>query len=349
MLDMKKKHLIFLFVFLFIITLALVLVGLMFNKTENEKVNGLANQYDVSSDNTISYVVYEEGAPRLLLHNSEETITAVSYDENTQILDPTFNKDGSKLAYITTNKDKETELISTVHFLNLSTNETAEIFTDSSTITEVEFHPNGESLLYLRAGTFENYSPITGKRPHDFDVYEYHLTDKTLEQKTNLSQYSIHSLHDSADGERVFLQRDDDASVETAEESFNVKQRIFEIPLDAPEEMSIISDPDREVDVFSFTVTPSEEEIIFQSISNPDDGGIYEYELYKYNLHTKEEKQLTFFGEYVGDPVISEGGEIVYFMLDKKFGKGDPEYHLYQMKLNGDQVLEIPLPLMLTE
>lgn len=332
-----------------VVTIALVFIGFMFNKTENEKQNGLSNQYDVSPKNTIAYVGYIEGKPRLFLHKGEESVAAVEYDENTQVLDPTFKEDGTILAYITTNKDKETELKSTVHFLDLSTSEVSQIFTDDSTITEVEFNPNGESLFYLRAGTYENYSPITGKRPHDFDVYEFNLTDKSLEQKTNLSQYSIHSLHVSADGERVFLQRDDDSSVETAEDSFNVKQRIFEIPLEQPEQMSVISEPDREVDVFSFTITPTEEEIIFQSISNPDDGGIYEYELYKYNLTTKEETQLTHFGEYVGDPVLSTDGQIVYFMLDKKFGKGDPEYHLYQMGITGDQVKEIPLPFMMSE
>ncbi|WP_077212773.1 TolB family protein [Bacillus dakarensis] len=340
---MKKKYLVLLLIFLLVITIALVLIGLRFNKTENEKQNGLSNQYDVSPENTIAYVAYEEGKPQLFLHDGKEAAAAVEYDDNTLILDPTFKEDGTILAYITTNKDKETELISTVHFLDLSTKEVSQVFTDASTITEIEFNPKGESLLFLRAGTYENYSPITGKRPHDFDVYEYDLTDQSLEQKTNLSQYSIHSLHVSADGERVFLQRDDDSSVETAEDSFNVKQRIFEIPIEKPEQMSVISDPDREVDVFSFTITPSEEEIIFQSISNPDDGGTFKYELYKYNLTTKTETQLTHFGEYVGDPVISADGQTVYFMLDKKFAKGDPEYHLYRMSISGDQVKEISL------
>lgn len=340
---MKKKSLILLLILLLVITLVLILIGFLFNKTENEKQNGLSNQYDVSPDSTIAYVAYEEGKPQLFLHNREESAASVEYDENTLILDPTFKDDGTILAYITTNKDKETELKSTVHFLDLSTNEVSQVFTDESTISEVEFNPNGESLLYLRAGTFENYSPITGKRPHDFDVYEYNLADQSLEQKTNLSQYSIHSLHVSHDGERVFLQRDDDSSVESAEDSFNVKQRIFEIPLAKPEKMLVISDPEREVDVFSFTITPSEEEIIFQSISNPEDGDIYEYELYRYNLTTKEEKQLTHFGEYVGDPVLSADGQTVYFMLDKRSAKGDPEYHLYQMCISGDQVKEIPL------
>lgn len=335
----------FLLGLLFSLTVVLVVWGILFNKTENEKQNGLSNHYDVSSQNEITYVVYKSGKPQLILRNegkSKDTVVA-EYDEETMILDPTFSSDGSILAYITTNKDKETELISTVHFYNLEKKTITDVFTDSSTVTEIEFKPDQSSLLYLRAGTFENYSSITGKRSHDFDVYEFKLNQKTHTQKTNLHQYSIYSLNVDQSGESVYIGRDDDSDVKTAEDSFQVKQRIFEVPLDYPEEMSVISDPEREVSIFSFTITPDGNEFIFQSISNPNDSDTFEYELYKYNLNTKKEKQLTHFGEYVSDPVVSVDGSTIYFMLDKNFGKGDPKYHLYKMNIDGDQVEEIVL------
>lgn len=343
---MKKKYLIFLIVFLFIVTASLAGAGIIFSKTENEKQNGLENQYDVSSQNTIAYVVYKEGRPQLFLYNKKLAIdtVAVEYDQNTMVLDPSFSNDGSTLAYITSNKDREKEQKSTVHFLDLRTKETTEVFTDTSIITEVEFSPDDSSLFFLGAGTFENYSPITGKRPHDFDVYEYDVNKKSHKKLTDLKQYSIHSLHVAPSGDRVYVQRDDDSDVKSPEDSFQVKQRIFEISLDHPKQMSVISDPSREVDVFGFTVSPDGNEFIFQSISNADEGGTFEYELYKYNLDSKEEKQLTHFGEYVGDPVVSADGKTIFFMMDKKFAKGDPEYHLYKMSIDGEQTEEIVLP-----
>ncbi|MFC4321374.1 PD40 domain-containing protein [Litchfieldia salsa] len=342
---MKKKSLMTLIGSLCSLTVALVVLGVFFNKTENEKQNGLSNQYDVSSQNKIAYVVYEMGKPQLVLQNegeSEDTVVA-EYDEETMILDPSFSSDGSILAYITTNKDKETELISTVHFYHLEKKTISDVFTDASTVTEVEFNPDQSSLLYLRAGTFENYSPIVGERPHNFDVYEFNLDQKTHIQKTKLEQYSIYSLNVAQSGDRVFIGRDDDSDVETAEDSFDVKQRIFEIPLENPDEMSVLSDPKRDVSIFSFTITPDGNEVIFQSISNPNDGGIYEYELFTYNLDTKEEEQLTHFGEHVGDPVVSTDGSTIYFMMDKNFAKGDPNYHLYKMNVDGGQSEEIVL------
>lgn len=343
---MKKKYLIMLFSLLLLIAAILVVIGFLFNKEENEKQNGLTNHYDVSRQNTIAYVTYSDGKPQLNLYNEENSIhdVVVEYDENTMIFDPTFSEDGASLAFITTNKDKETELISTVYSLDLRSKEIEEIFTDESTITEVEFKPDGSSLLYLRAGTFENYSPIVGKRPHDFDVYEYDFTTKSHVRITNLSQYSIHSLQVSPSGDSVYLQRDDDSSVETAEDSFMVHQRIFEIPLEQPEEMKVISDPEREVDVFSFEVFPTGNEMVYASIRNPDDGGTYQYELYKYHMETKEETQLTHFSEYTSNPVIADEGETIYFMLDTNFAGGDPVNQLYKMSRSGENVEEIELP-----
>lgn len=343
---MKKKNLMFLILFLCGLTGVLVVLGIFFNKTENEKQNGLSNQYDVSSQNEIAYVTYKEGEPQLFLHNEGKSMDTVlaEYDEETMILDPTFSNDGSTLAYITTNKNKETELTSTVHFYAMEKKEITDVFTDSSTITELEFKPDGSSLLYLSAGTYENYSPITGKRPHDFDVYEFDLNEELHERKTNLQQYSIYSLNVAPSGDRVYLGRDDDSDVKSAEDSFQVKQRIFEIPLDHPEEMSVISDPEREVSIFSFTITPTGKEFIFQSISNDEEGGTYEYELYKYNFESKEEKQLTHFGKHASDPVVSADGKTIYFMLDRNFAKGSPDYHLYKMNIDGEQAEEIVLP-----
>lgn len=341
---MKKKYLIGLFIFLLLLTVALVVIGLLFNKDENEKQNGLTSYYDVSTQNTIAYVTYENGKPQLFLYNDKESIDslAAEYDVETMILDPSFNADGSVLAFVTTNKDKELEETSTVHLLDLRTKEISELFTDASTITEVEFSQS--SLLYLRAGTFENYSPIASERPHEFDLYEFDLDTKVQKQITDLQHYSFHSLQVSPDGEKAFLTMDDDSGVETAEDSFMVKNRIFEIPLDNPGGKKVISDPESDIDFYSFAITPKGDEMIFQAVSNPNDGGTFEYELFKYHFDTKEVRQLTHFGKHASDPIIHDDGTTVYFIVDTNFAKGDAINHLYKMSIDGDNIEEIQLP-----
>ncbi|WP_404328680.1 hypothetical protein [Mesobacillus maritimus] len=339
---MKKKTIFGVIGVIAFVTIVLSVLGMFFNKSEDEKLNGLSGYYDVTEEGTIAYVHYTDGKPRIRLYNPEKSDDEKILElENDQyILDPTFSADGSTITYISTNKNLEESLSSTIYQFNLETQENLELFSFDAAITEIQFSANEESMFYLMAGVFQNYSPIASRRPHDFDVYEYRFAEDEHIQHTKMKEYSMHSLHNAPDNESVFVRMDEVA--DTPEESFEVHQRIFEIPLEEPSKRKVISDPNREVDIFDFTIVPDRKEIVFQSIGNFDSGGTYQYELYKYNLETKEEEQLTNLKEYTTNPVIRQNQ--IYFMVDKRFAQRDSDYHLYVMNMDGTEVKEIQLP-----
>lgn len=68
---MKRKHLWLLVGTIATVTLLLVITGIVLDKTEYEKVEGLSNAYDVSSQDTIAYVTYDRGKPQLRLYNKK--------------------------------------------------------------------------------------------------------------------------------------------------------------------------------------------------------------------------------------------------------------------------------------
>jgi Tol biopolymer transport system component len=343
---MKKSILLALLSFLVFLTVILVLTGFIFQKEDYEKQNGLSNEYDVSSQNTIAYVTYHDGKPQLRLYNKklsiEETIFELSNKERIQ--DPSFSSDGSRLVFISSAKDLKDNISSTVYLLDLRTKEMTTLFKDKALVTEIDFSPDQNNFYFLKANTFENYSPIASERPHELDVYQYNLLSNTQTQITDFKNYSMNSLTVSADGKEVYIQMDDDANVESPEDTFNMKQRIFEIPLEYPEQKKVISDKHGNEDVFDFTFTPLENEIILQKVSETNSDGIYVYELFSYNLNTKEEKQLTNIHEYTESPVVSSDGKVVYFIVDKNFAGRNPDYYLYQININGNQSKEIKLP-----
>ncbi len=341
----KKQRLIFggalITVFLILVTL-----GVTFNKANNEKqMNGLSYHYDVSSSDLIAYVIYKDGHPELHLYrlndSADQKIFELEGDK--MIVDPTFSNDGTYLAFVSINKDLETDLSSTVHLLNINNNEVKSLFTKNAVITEIEFSPERlHSLFYLNASSFESYSPITSKRPHNFDIYEYDLKENKHVQRTKLKAYEMNSLNTGSDS--LYVQMFDDSNEQTAEDVFNTVERIFKIPIDHPDYLQIISPPNRKVGTYDFALWPNEREIIFQSISNSGTNDIYQYELFEYNLETNEERQLTNLGGSASNPVVHAKLEKVYFMLDQRFGKGDPDYHLYEMNKDGTAINEIPLP-----
>ncbi|WP_152642919.1 hypothetical protein [Bacillus alveayuensis] len=119
---MKKKFIFFISLFV-TICLGLVMTGLIFNKTENEKQNGLSTHFDVSVQDTIAYVTYDDGEPSLHLYNQDKDIDATAFqlEKEYMILDPTFSHDGATLAFIAVSKNLETNLSSTVYLLDLRT------------------------------------------------------------------------------------------------------------------------------------------------------------------------------------------------------------------------------------
>lgn len=327
-----------------VLAIALIGLGAAFGKDDNEKLSGLSEHYDVSSTNIVAYVMYQDGQPELhLYHLDEQKDTKVFELGNDKLIfDPTFSKDSTSLAFISTNKDLEKGLKSTVHLLNLDSNEVDHLFTRNSGITEIAFSPEESSLFYLDAATFENYSPIAGKRLHDFDIYEYQFNEDQHIQKTDMKHYEIGSLT-IGDDHSLFFQKMDDEHVKTADDVFNSVQRIFKVPAEDPDQLHVVSNPEREVDIYDFTLLPNEKEFIFQSISNSDSGGTFQYELYEYNVETKEEKQLTTLGEYAAHPISDAEMEKIYFMVDKRFAKRDSDYHLYRMNRDGSDIEEVPL------
>ncbi|UII56623.1 hypothetical protein LS684_03815 [Cytobacillus spongiae] len=344
---MKKTPLMIIVVMLTSITATLAIAGLMFQKEDNEKQNGLSHHFDISSQGTIAYVSYQKGKPQLHLYNEKLGISDQAYelDNEHTIVDPSFSQDGSTLAFVAFPKDLEEEkkMTSKVYLLDLRTKEVTEAFSKEGIIMEVEYSSVKPILFYLSANTYTNYSPIASKRPHGLDIFQYDLETNDHQQVTELEKYSMSSLTVSPNGEKVYVQMDDDDGVETAEDSFNVHQRIFEIPLDNPTHARIVTNPNREVDIFTFNLTPTGSDLIFQSIANAEEGGTFEYELYQFHMNTNEETQLTNLGEYTTNPVVTADGKEIYFVVDKKFGQNGEENHLYKMSIDGKGIEEVML------
>ncbi|MBE1554514.1 hypothetical protein [Sporosarcina limicola] len=235
---------------------------------------------------------------------------------------------------------------SVVNILTMKTLENKELFKEGVLITEIDFDPKDRNVIYyLLAETFENYSPIAGVNPHEFDLYSYRILENVHSRHTELNKYSMQSLNVSSTGGSALVQMDDDVHAETAEDLFASKQRIFEVSLDSSDAISMVSNIDRAEDIYDFVLIPNKDEVIFQSVGNTDEQGIFEYELYHYNWKSDQEKQLTNLKESASRPVIGPQNEKVFFMVDKRFGKKRADYHLYQMDLDGKDVEEITLDL----
>ncbi|WP_251550229.1 TolB family protein [Neobacillus muris] len=344
---MNRKKWMLVLILPVVLLISLLSAGLLLAKEDNEKDEGLTNYYDVSVNKGIAYVSYHQGKPVLNLFNEEtnKNQKIIEIENDKRIVDPSFSADGKLLAFVVQSKDMENNPFSSVQVIDLETNKERELFSNQDLVTEVEFGRKDTSLFFLGAGTFTNYSPITGKRPHDFDIFEYSFETEGIEKLTDTKKYSMTSLVVSGDSTALYFQSDDDSEAKSAEEIFQMKQRIFSVSLDHPEQYSVFSDVEKETDIFDFAFTPDGKNFIYQAIANPDTGDTFQYELYLYSLESQEEKQLTYLESYASHPVISFDGQTLYFMVDSNFGKDNQEkWHFYKMDLKKRKADEIKLP-----
>lgn len=342
---MKKKCLPIILTIVIPITVTLTILGFIFDKTELEKINGFTGLFAISKDGNIAYVNYNEGESEMYLHRGNgHPIMTLSAEK--EITDMIFSPDGLSLIYVVNEKEitDPERLESTVYEINLNTFKQTTLFHENKIVTEITFDPKSdETLFYLAAETFENYSPIARQAPHNFDIYSYSLKNEEIKRYTQFKKYGITSLQISQTDPVAYVQMADDFHVDTADAVFEMKQRVFEIPLEHPEDLRVISDIKLTQDIYDMYYIYEYDTIIYQAVSQTSDEGIFEYELFARDLNEQTNTQLTYLSEYTAQPIYSKHDDKIYFIVDKQFAKQFPDNYLYRMNRDGSHVEELNL------
>lgn len=331
-----KKSIALVFGVIVLLIAAVIVYGILSKKEPVER-QGLSTVYDVSADGKIAYVSYDNGKAGIYLDGTR----IAELSEGKAVADAAFTNDGKQLAYIAAADNLEKDPRTEIRIVDTDSLHDEQLFTLESIVTEIAFDPKDDNqLYYLEAAVFTNYSPIAGKRPHDFDVHSFDRDLQTHTDYTNLKAYSMTSLQVSAQEDTVYVQMFDDGEVETADDVFASVGRVFEIPLAEPNNFTAVSAADSKEDIYDFVLLP-EQQLIYQAVAKTNSQGIFEYELFSYDMKTNETKQLTTL-EHAASRPKAAGGHI-YFMADHKFGERLSEYHFYRMNFDGSGIEELQL------
>lgn len=337
---MKKKSLKVVLITISIITIILVILGLTYRQSGYD---GFTSTYAVSQQGDIAYVYKENDRFQLYIDDESEPI--ISLDSSEAISYLTYTLDGSSLIYVVHDQEiNPNQIESIVYKIDIDTNDHVELFRDNKIITEITVDPkNDQNLYYLGAASFEHYSPIASSAPHDFDIYHYSFKTEDIERQTSFDKYSMTSLQISEESDVAFVQMDDDFAVETADDVFEMKQRVFEVVLDGTNDVNILPGMEELDDIYGTFFIENEDTLIFQAVSHLNEDNIFVYELYTLNTVEKTITKLTSLDEHVANPNYSAVDDKVYFVVDKQFAKQYPDHYLYRMDLDGNNVEQIIL------
>ncbi|VDG93659.1 Uncharacterised protein [Lysinibacillus sphaericus] len=319
-----------------------LLLGFTYSIPDEEKQQGLTGQFDVSAQGDIAYVTYERGKATLYV-KSDQLRQVVQLPPDQSILDLALMPDGKTVLYVNSDKELNEHSKSVIHQVNIESGIDEVLFTKDAIVMELVIDPKDEErIFYLQADQFSHYSPIASLYPHDFDVHSVQLKTGEHLQHTELKKYSMSSLQVSSEDDSIYIQMDDDTDVETAEDTFETKGRVFKIPLSNPDHKMVISIPEDTQDLYDFVLIPDRSELVYQAVAGTNSEGIFEYELFSYNWDTQSITQLTHLQEYAEYPIYGADGK-VYFMVDHDFGGSRPDNSLYRMSPDGSNVEEVSL------
>lgn len=323
-------------------TTTCILLGFNFQVADNEKQQGLTGIYDISDNGAIAFVTYEKGKPTLYVKDGNLKQTS-QLPSDRAITDLVIMPGGKTVYYVSSDKQWSSTVKNEVHKADTAAGTDDILFTEDAIITELALdgeEPN--ELYYLQADVFENYSPIAAEQPHDFDIHQYDIKQQERKKLTDFKKYNMASLQVSGKEHSVFVQMDDDSGAGTADDVFETKQRIFQIPLEHPDQPKLLFMPMQMDDVYDFTLIPDLETAVYQAVAGTGDDGIFEYELFGFNWKTMKNEQLTFQKEHAARPVYGADGKL-YYMIDYNFAGRKPDYSLFRMDLETGDTEHVPL------
>ena len=312
--------------------LVLIILGFVFQKTDNEKVDGLSEIFGVSPDDKLAVTHIESGKSRI--HFSGEDTSLLETDSDVDLIQLYFTEDKKYLYYVTNAKDKKS---SQVNKLELKSGESQLVFESEFLVSEISFNQDESVLYYLQANTYENYSPIAGKAPHDYDIYKFDLETEKQDKITQLEAYGMASLHVAADESFAYINLPSQEA-ETADEIFEDTSKIYKISLDKKDEITAVTPLKDMPDIAEFTKVPGEERFIYPATETTDATGTFIYELFQFDAEKNEHIQLTELKDAVSYPKVSPDGKSVYFMFIDGFGSDEQKLSLQKLDLETKEV-----------
>ncbi len=122
--------------------------------------------------------------------SGDSTYKILSAKKDTSYVKPIFSKDGGRILFIAFPKEKKN---SNIFIYDLTSKIVKQITFQDQLITEAVFSEDDRQIYYLKANSYNSYSPIGRKAPHEFDIYR--ISPGAKEEKiTNLQAYSISNL-----------------------------------------------------------------------------------------------------------------------------------------------------------
>lgn len=321
------------------LTLTMLVYVLLFSgctqTEEPPKHNVISDEIAISPDDQhILFSFYRNNISAIYVADIDgKNVKQLTFPKGASHLGAVYSPDGQKILFLSSIINTETPE-GYLYLMDANGTNIKQIITYPQHITEAIFSPDGKTIFYMQSNFFGHYSPITGSRPHNFDIYSINIDGSNLKKITEINDYEMRGLSITSDGQNLL---------------FGTGH--YEVP---PFNYLYLANPKQ---IYSFTpcgnfgediffnprLSPNNELIAFTAVSKSSKPG-YQYEIYLMDAKSKNViRQITNLDSCVESYCFFNKQDKLLFIHNVNWLKSPPVYQLMSINTDGTNLAKIDL------
>ena len=331
----NKKWMLLIFSLIISLTATLLFTGEVISSNAKLKPIG---QFDRDHNKRVVFSVNEGDADALYLKEPGYDVRKIAEgEEGTRLRSPVFMENG-KVAYIQTNANvleefqAENRTESMLIEVDPYSRKQIELLAVNGEITELVVGQETSELYLIASAAITEPDRVSDDPPNQYDLYSYDLNSANLEKLTEIDTYSMRSLVLDEEESKVFVLMPDDYSNSSVDSMFEATDRVYEISLSDDELISVVTDQKEEM-VLSDVMWFSDDQLIYQAVTNLHEGGNYMYDLIYFDTDLAKEGEALGINEAVLQPTVSRDGQSLLYMKEESAFMGSRVLGLFEYQL----------------
>ncbi|WP_010532244.1 hypothetical protein [Lentibacillus jeotgali] len=346
---MNKKRMLIVFSFIAVVTAGLAAVGGIVESSENTKPS-FTGEYNVAPDGRIAYVMESDGKQTLYVKGREaERHEVYTAGKSQKLWSPVFNENGDLSIVETTGYseappgEQEFQLEhSDVHTISAEGGKIETVLQARGVITDLVKDPARKRLIINGIHLSTKGEPEEGFMPLTSGLYTLN-PDGDLKEIRSFEAYSPSSLSIAENGKRLLMVLPDDYKNATPDSMFKSVQRIYEMNIEKPKEMKVVSNKNSEVPISEVVWMEDKNKLLYQTIMNYGEDGLYEYDMVTYDRASGEVGDRLHINDSVQHAQLSEDNTLLYYVKETSEANQSETFELFQYHLESGEEEKIEL------
>ncbi|MDQ0159470.1 hypothetical protein [Alkalibacillus salilacus] len=346
---MNKKGMLIVFGFIIVVIAGFAVAGGIVESSKNTEPY-FTGEYNIGPDGRIAYVMETDGRQTLYVKGPDaKRIEVYTAEESKELWSPVFNDNGDFSVIETTGYpeappgEQEFQLEhSDVHTISAEGGDIETVLQARGVITDLVKDPAQMRWIINGIHLSTEGEPEEGFKPYASGLYTL-KPNGNFEEIQSFETYSPSSLSIADNGKRMLMVLPDDYENATPDSMFESVERIYEMNIEKPEEMKVISNKNSEVPISEVVWMEDQNKLLYQTIMNYGEDGLYEYDMVSYDRASGKEGDRLRINDSVQHAKLSRDNTLLYYVKEKSEANQSESYELFRYHLDNGEEEKIEL------